>query len=324
MTPAAPRSVRIGPRPLVVLTGQGLARADGVNLARRIAAVEPVTEIRPSVEWRRRRDLDALVAAGVAAGSDVARRMFEELRLACRKERRSLARKTTHQALFEILRAISVERPVLHLTTNVDGIGSAIAAGEMGAWWPALHEQVRLGDVRAGLIRILEAGTGFAHLPLHGEAALIVSEEGSLRTFYGAPSSLSENGPWHSTLEIGIGGDVETIEERLELARFGYRVLRALLAGEPAGARSEGLPPADLVVVGYAAANRPSRRRLPLERVLAGCLDGATEIRQRLDAILLEATENAVSRRWLQGLGFRVTSHRLGELPSRLRDVLAV
>ena len=58
------QGIASGPRPLVVVTGQGLARADGVNLARRIASLEPVTGIRPSVEWRRRRDLDALVTAG--------------------------------------------------------------------------------------------------------------------------------------------------------------------------------------------------------------------------------------------------------------------
>ena len=317
------QGIASGPRPLVVVTGQGLARADGVNLARRIASLEPVTGIRPSVEWRRRRDLDALVAAGVATGGDVARRMFEELRLACRKERRSLARKAAHQALFGILRELSAERPVVHLTTNVDGIGSAIASGEMGAWWPVLHETARLGDVRLGLLKILEGGTGFAHLPLHGEAALVVSAQGVLRTFYGAPSSLCDDGPWFSSLEIGIGGGVETIEERLELGRYGYHLLRALLAGEPAGARVSELAPADLLVVGYAAGGRPSREGLPFERIVHGLFEDASARRQRLDAILLESAENASSHRWFESLGFRVSTHRLGELPRRLREVLA-
>jgi len=323
MARAAPFGAPGGPRPLVVVTGQGLARADGVNLARRLAAIEPVTEIRPTVEWRRRRDLDALVAAGVEAGGDVARRMFEELRLACRKERRSLARKTAHQSLFTILRDLSVERPVVHLTTNVDGIGSAIAAGEMGAFWPALHEPTRLGDIRTGVLRVLEAGEGFVHLPLHGEAALIVSEEGVLRTFYGAPSSLSEDGPWLSSLEMGIGRDVEAIEGSLELSRFGYHVLRTLLTGEPTGARGAALPPADLLVVGYAAASRPSRRRLPFERIVGGWLEGVPERRQRLEALLLESSENSASRRWFTHLGFHVDTHRLGELPARFRAILA-
>lgn len=315
---------RYGPRPLVVVSGQGLSRADGVNLARRIASVEPVTDLRPNVEWRRRRDLDALVAAGVAAGGEVSRRMIEELRLACRKERRSLARKTAHRVLFEILREISSERPVVHLTTNIDGIGSAIAAGEMGAFWPALHEPVRLGEVRVGLLRVLEGGNGFVHLPLHGEAALVVSGEGALRTFYGAPSSLSEDGPWQSTLELGIGGDVETIEDRLEISRYGYHVFRSLIRGEPVGARGEPLPAADLLVIGYAAASRPAKRRFPFERIASDWLEGVNEHRQRLDAILLESPENAASRRWFTNLGFRVTSHRLGELPARLRQILAI
>ncbi|MFM8411384.1 MAG: hypothetical protein ACKOCT_14035 [Alphaproteobacteria bacterium] len=294
-----------------------------MNLARRLATLEPVSDLRPTVEWRRRRDLDALVEAGVSAGGDVERRMFEELRLACRKERRSLGRKSAHQCLFGLLKDLSLERPVLHLTTNVDGIGSAIAAGEMGAWWPALLEPARLGDVRAGIMRILEAGTGFAHLPLHGEAALIVSAQGVLRTFFGSPSSLDDEGPWQSTLEVGIGRDVESIEERLELSRFGYHLIRSLLCGEPVGAKDQPLPPADLLVIGYGAASRPGRRRLPFERILTDWLAVAGERRQRLEAVLLESSENVVSRRWFANLGFDVVGHRLGEMPAKLRGLLA-
>jgi len=44
MARAAPFGAPGGPRPLVVVTGQGLARADGVNLARRLAAIEPVAD----------------------------------------------------------------------------------------------------------------------------------------------------------------------------------------------------------------------------------------------------------------------------------------
>ena len=316
---ASPR----GPRPLVVLTGQGIARADGVNLARRVATVEPVSDLRASVEWRRRRDLDALVEAAVAAGGEVARRTFEELRLACRKERRSLARKTAHHCLFGLLKDVSVERPVLHFTTNVDGIGSAITAGEMGAWWPALLEPTRLVDVRAGVSKILEGGSGFAHLPLHGEAALVVSEGGLLRTFFGSPSSLDEDGPWQSTLDLGIGRGVETIEDRLELSRFGYRLLRSLLFGESVWSRESALPPADLVVIGYAAGSRPGRRRLPFERILSERLEAGSDVRQRMVAVLLESSENVTSRRWFASLGFEIASHRLGELPAKLRATLA-
>ena len=149
----------------------------------------------------------------------------------------------------------------------------------------------------------------------------LVSSRGILRTFFGAPSSLVDDGPWQSTLEIGIGRDVESIEERLDLSRFGYRLLRSLLSGAPVDARTPALPPADLVVIGYAAASRPGRRRLPFERILTEWLEVAGERRQRLEAVLLEASENVVSRRWFASLGFDVRSHRLGELPAKLRDV---
>jgi len=313
-------------RPLVVFSGQGLARADGVNLPRRLKAIESLEPALSGVEWRSRQDLDAMVQACASHGEESLRRMLEELRQVCRKERRSTARKVSHQALFEALAEIAVDRVVVHLTANVDGLTSAVAAGEHGAYWPPLGEPTLLEDVAAGIAARISLGAGLVHLPVNGEAALLVSgSTGALRTFYGSPNSLGDGGPWQPTISLGLARGVEALDGHLELAKFGYGLMRSLLSGMAPFPSTEAAPPADLLVLGYAAGNRPSRMRLPFERTIGEVIrrTEATE-RSRLDAVILDCPENEATRSWYEGLGFRFHPHERGKLTDVVRRVLAV
>ena len=164
------------------------------------------------------------------------------------------------------------------------------------------------------------------HLPVNGEAALLVSgSTGALRTFYGSPNSLGDGGPWQPTISLGLARGVEALDGHLELAKFGYGLMRSLLSGMAPFPSTEAAPPADLLVLGYAAGNRPSRMRLPFERTIGEVIRRTeTTERSRLDAVILDCPENEATRSWYEGLGFRFHPHERGKLTDVVRHVLAV
>ncbi len=73
-------------RPLVIFTGQGVARADGFNLTRRAKALPEFRSILGWVERRDRQNLDALLRAAVVQGAPPAA-WIAGLRALCLKER---------------------------------------------------------------------------------------------------------------------------------------------------------------------------------------------------------------------------------------------
>ena len=315
-------------RPLVAFTGQGVARADGFNLTRRLKALAGVDAVLAAVPWKDRQNLDELFAACGALGRDELDELVRAARAMCLKERRATQRKVAHRALFETLAEVAQTRLVVHLTANVDGLTSTFAVRDFGAIWPPYTGPASVDEVARAAAALFRRGRGFLHLPVHGEAALVQSRTNGclLRTFYGEPSALHENGPWVSTLAEGIGTDVRKIAEALPFAALGFQLLRALVLGEEivlGGGPAVALGRADLVAIGYGAGSRPARALYPFER----CIDelvtlGAPAAPQRFAAVLYDARECEPSARWYREHGFAVSSYGDGELGARVRQAL--
>jgi hypothetical protein len=300
-------------RPLIVLTGQGVARADGLNLTRRVKSLPGFTELFEQVPWRERQNLDELIATCGSVDASALPRLVQAIRAICLKERRATERKRSHRDMLAVVAAVAEHRPVLHLTTNIDGLTTTFAARDFGAAWPPYHGSATLTDVRRAIAHVLERGRGLAHLPLHGEAPLVASVsfdgEEALQTIYGDLTLMRGAGAWTPTLSSGLGRGAIDIEQHLPIAQLGYRLLEALLRGEAAfgrdGASAHALQPADLLVVGYGADERGNRASYPFER-LVGVLAPIRDPGARWSALVFCAPEYTRTARWYARHGFEV------------------
>lgn len=265
-------------RPLVVMTGQGLALADGFDLTKELLAKVPEPDPRfPGLhdgesldhvfsESRRR---DPVTYKDVSALTKLTRGI-------CVPARKSDKYKTHHRLLFGVLSDIARYRVVLHVTANIDGIGSHVAVKEYGARWRPMSDEpaeVMMDDVRQDARDVLSAGRGLLHLPVHGEAGLKAVKGGPL--LEGAKRLVQADlrpkyTKHYSTLAQGMGVQVSEIERLMEFSGLGFRLLSGLLTGTSSHDDGVGndLEPAHLLVVGYAAANAAERTHYPFERRL--------------------------------------------------------
>ena len=314
-------------RPLVVFTGQGVARADGFNLTRRVKSLGPFATQFLEVPWRDRQNLDELFRSCGRDG-ELVDELIRETRAICLKQRRTTQRKTAHRALFQTLAAAARHRLVVHLTANVDGLTSTFAARDFGARWEPYHRATRLEDLRESIAEAIRIGVGLVHLPVHGEAALVasVADGFHLRTFHGDPATLRGHEPWVPTLRIGLAADVRRITETFPVAALGYDLLRSLVLGEPGGvgtALGEPLPGADLMAIGYGAGSRASRSDYPFERTIDDVVArGAPSASQRFTALVYEGDDSPPSRRWYGEHGFAVVEYGDGEIGKATREAL--
>lgn len=319
-------------RPLLVFSGQGLARADRVNLVRRLKMSTDLGPLFSRLPWRDRQNLDELVAVAAAQGPASLDLLVAVTRSICLKERRSTERKFAHRALLGALAAEADRRLVVHLTTNIDGLSSVLAARDFGASWPPQAATASLDDIREGIAAALRQARGFVHLPVHGEAALVATTEGErrYRTFYGNPVALAGEGHWRCTLDLGLAHGVEDIEERLPVARIGSVLLRDLLAGrlvapEAGGApAAAALPPADLVAIGYNAGSRHGRASYLFERTLESFIEEVgPEAGQRLVALMHLGPDSEAAQQWYERHSFEVIGYRGGDFASAVRRAVA-
>ncbi|MEW6272974.1 MAG: hypothetical protein AB1689_27165 [Thermodesulfobacteriota bacterium] len=316
-------------RPLIVLTGQGVARADGLNLTRRTKAIARVDVFASSVERRDRQNLDVLLERCASAGDGMLDEVLRGMRAICLKERRSTARKAAHHGLFAALAEVAESRLVLHLTTNVDGLTTAFAVREFGASWPPFHGPASTDGIVAEAQAKLDARRGMLHFPVHGEAGLVVSAADTemLRTFYGDPRLLRSGGPWVPSLRIGLASGVRDIEERLAPARLGYALLDALL--EPGAGRCHYLAVpqhvgADLLVIGYGADERGARALNPFERRIRAFLaTGRRDAAARWHALVYRPDERPRTAEWYAARGFTVLPYDDDELARVARQAMA-
>lgn len=314
-------------RPLIVLTGQGMARADGFNLTRRMKALPLFAELTAAVARKDRQNLDVLLEACGAAGADALDRIVRELRTICLKERRSTQRKAAHQGVFAALAKVAASRLVLHLTANIDGLTTTFAVRDFRAVWPPFRGICSETQLVAAAQEVLDAGRGMLHFPVHGEAGLVVSSEGGrLQTFYGEPRLLRGEATWVPTVRLGIAFGVRDIERRLAPARLGYALLDALLEGAASrdlALRVEGLPHADLLVIGYGAEDRGARGAHPFEhRIAEHVAAGMRDPAARWTALVYRPQENHRAAHWFADHGFIVLPYDDGELPQATRQAL--
>lgn len=315
-------------RPLIVITGQGIARADGFNLTRRMKATPRLAALTAAVRRKDRQNLDALLEACAAGGPEAVAAVVQDLRAICLKERRATLRKTAHHGVFEALADAAEQRLVAHLTTNVDGLTTTFAVRDFAACWPPFREPAARGAIHAAFQEVLARGSGLLHVPLHGEAGLFLAETEPdlLQTYYGMPRAVAGHASWLSSLSVGLAAGVAEIERRLAPARLGYALFDALTAS---GARSaEGLDvpdhaPADLLVVGYGAEETATRNAYPLERRITELVaSGARDPGARWTALVYRPAENAPTAGWYAERGFAVVAYDDGELPRVVRQAL--
>lgn len=313
-------------RPLLVVTGQGVARADGFNLTRRMKATRRLAALTADVRRRDRQNLDALLEACAAGGDDALAEVLRDLRTICLKERRTTLRKTAHHEVFAALGAAAETRLVAHLTTNMDGLTTTFAVRDFGAVWPPFRGRATRDETVAALRAPIARGAGMLHLPLHGEAALLIArgDDGErMQTVYGG-SAWPAPGGWIPSLEIFATAGVDTVERELLPARLGYALLDGLL-GEAASS-CEGLdvparPAADLLVIGYGAEDDGTRPAYPFERRIADFLRrGARDPRSRWTALVYRPSQFPHTAAWYDAHGFAVVGYDDGELGAAVRQ----
>jgi hypothetical protein len=318
-------------RPLVVFTGQGVPRADGLNLTRRMKATPRLAALTSDVRRKDRQNLDALLEACAVGGDEAIDEVLHDLRAICLKERRSTMRKTVHRDFFEVLAEAATSRLVAHLTTNLDGLTTTFAVRDFAACWPPFHGPAHLDVVRRDFQQLLDRGSGLLHVPLHGEAGLMIAEPGGavLQTAYGAPKMLrGDVESWLPSLRLGAAAGMAGIEARLITARLGYTLLDALLCANGAADASADLDvpehaAADLVVAGYGAEDGRMRETYPFEhRITRLVATGRRDPGARWTALVYRPHENAPTAEWFAKRDFAVLPYDDGELPRVLRQAL--
>ena len=316
-------------RPLIVFTGQGLPRADGLNLTRRMKATSRLAALTGDVRRKDRQNLDALLEACAAGGDEALAEVLQDLRAICLKERRATLRKVAHHGVFEVLAEAAAQRLVAHLTTNLDGLTTTFAVRDFNACWPPFRRPCDLDVVRSEMQQLLDRGSGLLHVPLHGEAGLLEAEpDGArLQTIYGTPRALpGDAGAWLPSLLRGAAAGMAGIEHRLVTARLGYALLDGLLASgvqESAGLAVPARPAADLLVIGYGAEEGKTRDAYPFEsRISRLVAAGERDPASRWTALVYRPGENPLSAAWFAARGFTVLPYDDGELPRIVRQAV--
>lgn len=311
-------------RPLIVFTGQGIARADGFDLE---------TELRSTDEGTEAFDLagNAVTLDDVFSGYRAKRpAMFERListtRKCCRAAWKPGIHDENQRKMFSVLVMQARTRPVVHFTTNLDGISTRVAV-EHGAPWGPRSGWYSVADILCDIGRILEARRGLAHVPLHGEAGLLAhpaDEHAGAQRIWNAPKDFK--GSAFSTLAEGVGLEVRNIESRTHLAKSGYRLLLSLLIGGSGDgskrvAGGDSGAPADLLTVGYGAGAAIARESYPFEKKINLAWQEMRQLGRWC------ALEHAPSSReavvtWYSQRGFRIERYEDGGLAEAVQKSL--
>lgn len=316
-------------RPLVVVTGQGLALADRFSLELRLKA-RPGPKLHFFAAETDKITLDDVFSsARNAYGEDGAGCLARIARRICVRARASDRHKQRHREVLRALGDAASRRVVLHLTTNIDGIATKVAVEEFGAVWRPVQrfgDEVPIEAVRQDARDVLDSGRGLLHVPVHGEAGLAavrgpVEWEGAKRLVQADLRKYDA----YSTLVQGMGVQVTEIERLMEASALGYRLLSALLtvsSDNDDGIGNE-LEPADLLTIGYGAGRQPRRAHYPFERRMSEALragypkGGAT-----WRALVYQSSQETAEAKWYKAHGAEVTEYGDGDLSSVVRKAL--
>lgn len=307
-------------RPLVVFSGQGVARADGFNLTRRAKALPEFRALLPRMDRSDRQNLDALLRMAVESGTPPST-WITGLRNLCLKERRTTSRKLAHRGTFQALAEAAASRLVVHLTANVDGLTTTFLARDFGARWAPYHAPSTLDVIARDVSEACVAGRGLLHFPLHGEIGLYVSEGGArqLRTAYHHPNVEGDGTVWVSSLVVGPGQGLSRLSDAMPSSRLAETLVQDLLRGEPIetqDSRTVRFAPADLLVLGYGANARGARAEHPFERMIARLAPGRGPGAGRWRALVYAPTVTRHVTQWYEDHGFAVVPYGDGDLSS--------
>ena len=315
-------------RPLVVFTGQGIARADGFNLTRRLKALPQLAGIGVALARGDRQNLDTLIASQASRGDAARNDLLRAIRALCLKERRSTLRKTAHRDVFAALAASAAERVVVHLTACIDGLTTTFAVRDCGATWLPFRRIATLSTVASEAVGVLARGTGFLHFPAHGEAPLVAAKaddlELQLQCYFGDPNDLRGPAPWTPSIELGLAHGLAEIEASFPPARLAYGIFEAVLAGERIALTDAAAPAeaSDLLVIGYGA--DAAREGHPFERRIVSLHDrGYPRAPARWTALVYRPGDNRRVAAWYEKQGFVVAGYGEGDIGEAVRCALA-
>lgn len=312
-------------RPLIVFTGQGLAYADGFELTERLRGLPALTDCFEVHGAQYPDDLDHVFSASGRAGDPAFDRLILATREMCIAERATALTRPVHSALFATLAGAARSRPVVHLTTNVDGLTSEVAVVGYGALWRPLLEPCDIDRLVLDVRNTLDSGKGLLHIPVHGEAGLLARGDGA-RSLW-TQRSLTEPAGGYSTLYMGMGRGVINIKDSMIASQLGYRLLVGLLTESEvlldSGHRIGPYPLADLVVIGYGARGSSPRCEYPFERDIAASIAMRRPMFQptRTALVFERAVGDVVA--WYSANDFRIVRHGDSDLVEQLqRSVL--
>ncbi len=316
-------------RPLVVMTGQGLAYADGFHLTPRLR-VRPGPEYHffgPATEGKPLDDVFS--AARRVYGEEGAGCLARITRRVCVRARRGDWHKRHHREVFAALRDMADSRVVLHVTANIDGIATEVAVKEFGAVWQPVEryrEEIPIEAIRQDARDVVTRGRGLLHVPVHGEAGLAAVRgplewEGAKRLVQDELRKYDA----YSTLAQGMGVQVSEIERLMEASGLGYRLLSALLTGRPDNDDGIGnrLEPADLLTIGYGAGSVPERVHYPFERRVQEARAQGHPQGAKWRALVYKPHSEMAEVQWYRAVDAEVVGYGDGDLGRIVRDVLS-
>lgn len=239
-----------------------------------------------------------------------------------------LSRKRQHLRLFAALAKQANDRSVLHLTTNVDGLTTAVATAMHGVPWPGTGETLALADLENRISQKIKQNRGLIHIPLHGEAGLLLGDlpEAELRYQFLDQGFDSPLGHMTPTLFLGAAGGLESIESRLPTTALALRLALQMLRGAHPWDEGMDSPPgtsvaADFLLLGHGVGTRADPPSSPVRRLIQQTVALPPGNAGRRIAVL-HVSSSQLARTWLREQGFEISLYA-ADLAVQAEEVLA-
>lgn len=266
-------------KPLIVFTGQGLSLADNFNLTAELKRQAPdIFSIIPEAD---RDNLDSVLARyrvpyinetiEEAQFRNSQHIKIQEIIYQLTEKSTFISRNMdTTMELCSLLKEVSLRRPVVLFTCNVDR-ACKFASLANGAEWFFGHEiigETSIENILSWIEKVKNCKYGFHYFPLHGESDFLSTGDGG--TYFASKEHVVNKSyfdkNWYWTTAEGLGPHTKTIDSTWRIAMHGYNLIYDLLIGKYGTANA--CNGADLVTIGYGAGGSPLRCEYPFERTI--------------------------------------------------------